>query len=167
MPGGARDPGADMELLDTSGTPGAPKGIVTPHGRFASVAQNGQGVFGYRSDDRPYSGLSLTHGNAQFATLAPALWIGMRMVVSRRFTKSRLWQVLREHDCTVVNLLGGMVTAIYSEPERLDDADNPVRRVISAVMPASLCRKFEQSVGVEVSEFYGSLCDGMADKPHG
>lgn len=162
-----RDPAQAMELMYTSGTTGDPKGIVIPHARFAAVAQSGRGVFGYRADDRPYTGLSLTHGNAQFATLAPALWMGMRMVISRRFTKSRLWQVLREHDCTVFNLLGGMATAIYSEPERPEDADNPVRCVISAGMPAVLWKRFEQRFGVEVFEFYGAMEGGMTLKPVG
>ena len=39
-------------------------------------------IFGYRPDDRPYTGLSLTHGNAQAVTLAPALNMGLRAIFS-------------------------------------------------------------------------------------
>ena len=42
------------------------------------------------------------------------------MVLSRRFTKSRLWDVCRAYDCTVFTLLGGMIPEIYSVPERPD-----------------------------------------------
>ena len=48
---------------------------------------------GYQPDERPYTGLSLTHGNAQAVTLGPSLSMGLRAVFSRRFTKSKLWDV--------------------------------------------------------------------------
>jgi len=156
-----------MELMYTSGTTGDPKGIVIPHARFMAVAAGNEAIFGFRADDRPYTGLSLTHGNAQFITLGTSLWMGLRAVISRRFTKSRLWPILRAHGCTVFNLLGGMVTAIYSEPERPDDADNPVRRVISAGMPAALWEKFARRFDVEIFEFFGAMEGGMTTHPVG
>ena len=92
-------------------------------------------MLGYQADDRPYTGLSLTHGNAQAVTLGPSLHMGLRAVFSRRFTKSRLWDICRRYGCTTFSMLGGMATAIYSEPPRANDADNPVRMVIDAGMP--------------------------------
>ncbi|WP_068073592.1 AMP-binding protein [Novosphingobium lentum] len=153
-----------MQLMYTSGTTGDPKGIVVPHARFGAVSNHGEAVFGYRPDDRPYTGLSLTHGNAQFVTLAPSLKMGLRVVFSRRFTKSRLWEVIRAHGCTTFSLLGGMVTAIYAEPPKPDDAENPVRLVISAGMPAAIWEAFERRFGVAVFEFYGAMEGGMTIK---
>ncbi len=156
-----------MQVMYTSGTTGDPKGIVIPHARFGAVSNHGEAVFGYRPGDRPYTGLSLTHGNAQFVTLAPSLKMGLRAVISRRFTKSRLWDVIRAHGCTTFSLLGGMVTAIYAEPEHPNDAENPIRLVISAGMPAALWTDFERRFGVEVFEFYGAMEGGMVFKPVG
>ena len=65
-----------------------------------------------------YTGLSLTHANAQVVTLGMILHAGMRGVISLKFTKSRLWDITREYGCTFFNLLGGMTTAIYAEPPR-------------------------------------------------
>ncbi|MFN8544416.1 MAG: AMP-binding protein, partial [Candidatus Binatia bacterium] len=125
-------------------------------------------LFRYQPDERPYTGLSFTHGNAQSVTLAPALSMGLRAVVSRRFTKSRLWDVCRRHGCTTFSLVGGMATAIYSEPARPDDADNPVRMVVSGGMPAGIWEAFEQRFAVQVLEFYGAMDGGgMAYKPIG
>jgi carnitine-CoA ligase len=153
-----------MQLMYTSGTTGDPKGIVVPHARFGAVSGHGEAVFGYRAGDRPYTGLSLTHGNAQFVTLAPSLKMGLRAVFSRKFTKSRLWDIVRTHGCTTFSLLGGMVTAIYAEPPKSDDADNPVRLVISAGMPAAIWEAFEARFGVDIFEFYGAMEGGMTIK---
>ena len=156
-----------MQIMYTSGTTGDPKGVVIRHGRFVFVSKQGELVFGYRPSDRPYTGLSLTHGNAQFVTLAPALKMGLRAVFSRKFTKSRLWEVLRKYGCTTFSLLGGMVTAIYSEPVRPNDADNPVRFVVSAGMPKPIWEDFSRRFDVQVFEFYGAMEGGMTVNPCG
>jgi crotonobetaine/carnitine-CoA ligase len=125
-------------------------------------------LFGYRGDERPYTGLSFSHGNAQSVTLVPALSMGLRAVFSRRFTKSKLLDVCRAHGCTSFSLVGGMATAIYSQPERPNDADNPVRTVVSGGMPAGIWEAFERRFGLEILEFYGAMDGGgMAYKSIG
>ena len=160
-------PTAPLQIMFTSGTTGDPKGIVGDNARFCAAGILGQ-IFGYQPDERPYTGLSLSHGNAQSVTLMPALHLGLRAVFSRRFTRSKLWDVARHHGCTTFSLVGGMATAIYSAPERPDDADNPVRRVVSGGMPAAIWEPFERRFDVRILEFYGAMDGGgMAFKPVG
>lgn len=155
-----------LQIIFTSGTTGEPKGVVFPNARFGGFAMLGA-LLGYQEDERPYTGLSLTHGNAQAVTLGPALGMGVRSVFSRRFTKSRLWEVTRRYGCTTFSLLGGMATAIYSEPERPDDSDNPVRFVVSAGMPRAVWESFERRFDLRIFEWYGAVEGGLAFKPMG
>ncbi|MGC8534183.1 MAG: AMP-binding protein [Rhizomicrobium sp.] len=159
----AEDP---LQIIYTSGTTGDPKGVVFPNSRYGAATLLCS-MLGIGADERPYTGLSLTHGNAQLMTLASALRLGQRAVFSRKFTKSRLWDITREYGCTFFNLLGGMATAIYSEPLRDNDADNPVRFVLSAGMPLAIWESFENRFKLKILEAYGAIEGGMAFKPIG
>jgi crotonobetaine/carnitine-CoA ligase len=160
------DPEAPMQLLYTSGTTGDPKAIMSTHGRYG-VAATLPGVLGLDRNDCLYTGLSLTHANAQVVTLGMILHAGMRGVISLKFTKSRLWDITRKYGCTFFNLLGGMTTAVYAEPSRDDDADNPVRMILSAGMPTAIWDDFSRRFGVQLFEFYGAAEGGLSFNPTG
>lgn len=160
IPVRAIDPADGMQMLYTSGTTGDPKAIMAPHARFGGIASLGPTI-GLQADDRPYTGLSLTHANAQLITLGNVLKMGLRGVISVKFTKSRLWDITRAYGCTMFNLLGGMTTAIYSEPPKDNDKDNPVRYVLSAGMPAAIWDDFRERFDVGIYEFYGCAEGGL------
>lgn len=161
------NPDSPMELIYTSGTTGDPKGIVMTHRRYCETSKIAPVLFGFKPDERVYSGLSLTHANAQVITLGTALVNAIPCVLSRRFSKSRLWDITRKYGCTNFTLLGGMTTAIYAEPPRPDDADNPVRSIISAGMPAAIWNEFRRRFNVELLEFYGAAEGGLTANPPG
>ncbi len=160
------DASEPMQLLYTSGTTGEPKAIMTTHNRYG-VSAILPALLNLTEQDRPYTGLSLTHANAQVVTLGMVLHSGMRGVISRKFSKSRLWDITRQYGCTLFNLLGGMTTAIYAEPPAENDADNPVRTILSAGMPAAIWKDFSRRFDVNVFEFYGAAEGGLTFNPAG
>jgi crotonobetaine/carnitine-CoA ligase len=162
----SKDPEEAMQILYTSGTTGDPKAILSSHGRYAVSATLPE-VFGLNEDDCIYTGLSLTHANAQVVSLGMILHAGIRGVISRKFTKSRLWDITRRYGCTFFNLLGGMTTAVYADPPRADDTDNPVRLILSAGMPAAIWDDFSRRFGVQLFEFYGAAEGGLTFNPTG
>jgi crotonobetaine/carnitine-CoA ligase len=159
-------PADKLQVIYTSGTTGDPKGVVMDNARMGGSGLLGI-LFGFTRNDRLYTGLSLTHGNAQAVTFASAIFHEIPAVISRRFTKSRLWDICRKHGCTTFSLLGGMATAIYSEPPKPNDRDNPVRFVTSAGMPRAIWESFERRFDVRILEWYGAVEGGLALKPIG
>ncbi|MDY6822787.1 MAG: AMP-binding protein [Thermodesulfobacteriota bacterium] len=163
----AFDAGAPAQIIHTSGTTGDPKGVVLNADRFIIYAMMADFLWQYQPDDIPYTGLSLTHGNAQSVTLMPSLAKGLPAVISERFTKSKIWDICRKYGCTTFSLLGGMMSGIYNEPPKPDDADNPVRKVISAGTPRAIWEDFEKRFDVKIHEWYAAVEGGLAHNPPG
>ena len=156
-----------FEVIYTSGTTGDPKGVVISANRTSFFNTLARDILKYTDDDILYSGLSLTHGNAQAVTLFPALMLGIKAVFSATFTRSRTWDICRKYGCTTFSLLGGMMPGISNMPERGNDVDNPVRMVVNAGTPANLWENFENRFDVKILEWYGTIEGGMAYKPIG
>jgi acyl-CoA synthetase (AMP-forming)/AMP-acid ligase II len=161
------DASLPMEIIYTSGVTGNPKGVVVKSTRTLMYNALAQMVWGYTQDTVVYTGLSLTHGNAQAVSLMGAIALGIPAIISQRFTKSRIWDVCRAYGCTTYSLLGGMMSGIYNEPPRPDDADNPVEVVISAGTPIAIWEEFEKRFDVKILEWYGAVEGGFAYKPIG
>ncbi len=149
-----------LQILYTSGTTGDPKGITKANAQFSFGGLVSQ-LFGMNENDVLYTGLSLTHGNAQGFTMSSSLIAGIPSVYSQKFTKSGLWKTVRRFGCTMFNLLGGMTAAVYADPRKPDDANNPVRMVISAGMPGAIWADFEKRFDLKLFEVYGAAEGGL------
>ena len=158
---------APAQIIHTSGTTGDPKGVLLKADRYMAYAVMAKFMWGYQADDVLYTGLSLTHGNAQSVTLLPALAIGITAVISEKFTKSRLWDICRKYNCTTFSLLGGMMAGLYNETPKEDDGTNSVRKVISAGTPKAIWVDFEKRFNVKIHEWYAAVEGGLASNPPG
>ncbi len=155
------------QIIHTSGTTGDPKGVILRGQRLRDSAILGKLIYKYKRDDILYNGLSMTHGNCQSVTLFPALSKGIPAVIGEKFTKSRIWDICRKYGCTSFSSLGGMMAGIYNEPPKPDDADNPVRVVVSAGTPAAIWEDFEKRFNVKIHEWYAAVEGGLAHNPPG
>lgn len=159
-PAVALDPEAVTFLMYTSGTTGFPKGVVN---RNRSMNVEGFKLltsFVYKPDDVLYTCLPLFHANALILTAGFAMVAGLPFGLEHRFSASRFWDSIRRYGGTSFNALGAMVPILMKQPEKPDDADNPVRMVFSAACPANLWEAFEKRFGVKIFEGYGAVDGG-------
>ncbi|MFX1324921.1 MAG: AMP-binding protein, partial [Promethearchaeota archaeon] len=152
-------------LMYTSGTTGPPKattflykksvaglGLQTLSGLIMLIEPN--------KDDVLFTCLPLFHGNAMQITMLPGYMSEIPVVLSKRFSASRHWDICRKYNVTSFNLLGAMPQFMLKQPERPNDGENQVRLIISAACPKELVIPFEKRFNVEIKEFYGAVDGG-------
>ncbi|MBU2548707.1 MAG: AMP-binding protein [Proteobacteria bacterium] len=154
-----------LMILYSSGTTGDPKGVHMRGDRLVSLPTVAQFVWRYTPEDKLYNGLSLSHANAYVITMLPGLYLAIPSVLSRQFTKTRFWDIVRAHGCTCITNLGGVMMGLYSEPPRPDDGDNPVRLCVSAGTPKTIWEDFEKRFNLKIHEWYATTEGGFAHKP--
>ena len=154
------DPDAITFLMYTSGTTGFPKGVVNRN-RLANVAGfMALSSFLVRPDDLLYTCLPLFHANALILTAGWSMCRGVPFGLEKRFSASKFWEPIKRFGATQFNALGAMIPILMKQPERPDDADNPVRVVNSAACPTNLWVPFEKRFGVKILEAYGAVDGG-------
>jgi carnitine-CoA ligase len=175
-PGVIADPSAISAIFYTSGTTGAPKGVVVRYGSFSwffepEGMKAAWAVLG--PDPVSYTCLPLFHTNALKLTTYRALAMGRPVVLSRRFSASRFWDEIRRYGATTFNALGAMIPILMKQPPRPDDAGNPVTVVFSAACPVSVWAAFEERFGLRICEGYAAVDGGgytitnTGRSPHG
>jgi carnitine-CoA ligase len=164
MESASSDPGieireGEMSMLQyTSGTTGLPKGVV---GRYKNQPYVGGGFTAFlKRGDVMYTCLPLFHANALGISTMSALAGGHTLALSRRFSASRIWDDVRRYKATTFNALGAMIPILMKQPEYEDDADNPVKIIMSAACPADVWEDFENRFDVVLIEGYGAVDGG-------
>ena len=159
-PDHALDPDAIVYLMYTSGTTGFPKGVVNRHRTGNILGFMMLSALMYQPDDILYTTLPLFHANALILTAGFAMCAGLPFGLEKKFSASRFWDSIRKYGATSFNSLGAMIPILMKQPEKPDDAANPVRLVMTAACPANLWEAFEKRFDVKIWEAYGAVDGG-------
>ena len=148
-------------ILYTSGTTGRSKGVVLPHRSTVRLSKAMVQHVGLRSDDVLFTAFPLFHIAARFVSFTAALLCGGEVVIHRRFSSSRFWDICRTEGVTAIHYLGTIPMMLFNQSPGLGDRDHPVRLAYGAGMPPPIFEAFEQRFGVKAHELYGSTEQGM------
>ncbi|MDY6851074.1 MAG: ATP-dependent acyl-CoA ligase [Thermodesulfobacteriota bacterium] len=164
-----------LGIIYTSGTTGPPKGAMISHFNYLNSGQVwAEDVVQYTDQDIYFTCLPLFHANAQMFTTMGSLQSGRPYVLREKFSASRFFDEIREYGGTVFNYIGGILTMLMKQPEKENDADNPVRYAFGGGAPRGLWESFEKRFDLKIMEGFGltesggvSLCNTPNDNRMG
>jgi acyl-CoA synthetase (AMP-forming)/AMP-acid ligase II len=155
----AARPDDDAVILFTSGTSAKPKGVVLNFREFLSNIDPLAAGFGITADDRLYDFRPFSWASAQLLGALAPVNRGATLVLAEKFSASRFFGHLRDHDVTVAT--GNPTTLnilLNSEIKFERDTLPKLRFVTSSSAPLLLdeWKRFERIFGIRVAQGYGA-----------
>jgi crotonobetaine/carnitine-CoA ligase len=158
-----RPPAARADLTNifyTSGTTGPPKGCAVGHDYWIRFADLMQELYGITAADRMICCLQFFYNDPPWMLLL-ALQAGTSMVAMRRFSVSRYWPVVRQHDVTVLFGIASTASLLLKAPPTEADRTHKVRLSVHVGIPAPLHQELVDRWGVPWVEAYGLTETGV------
>ena len=144
-------------LMYTSGTTGAPKGVMLTHANLAANAHAISAEHRLGPGDRVTGILPLYHINAFAVTMLAPLAHGGSVAMPPKFSASRFWEMVRDFGCTWLNMVPTVVSYLLEGPAPPREWLAKVRfcRSASAPLPPEHLLAFQEKFGVGVIETMG------------
>jgi crotonobetaine/carnitine-CoA ligase len=150
-------------LIPTSGTTGRSKLVMQTHRAYAMAGEGFPYWMELTSDDRLMTSLPLFHINAPAYSVLGSLACGAGLVLLPRFSASGFLDAARRHGATEFNAIGAMLEILMRQPERGDDADNPLRLCYTGPAP-----EHERHLAIEERFGLRIVCGyAMSESPYG
>jgi carnitine-CoA ligase len=159
-PAGHDDPAV---LIPTSGTTGRSKLVTQTHRAYAMAGEGFPWWLGLIEDDRLMTSLPLFHINAPAYSVLGSVAARASLVLLPRFSASGFFDSARRYGATEFNAIGAMLEILMRQPERPDDADNPLRLAYAGPTPPEERHlEFERRFGLRLTSGYA-----MSETPYG
>jgi crotonobetaine/carnitine-CoA ligase len=150
-------------FIPTSGTTGRSKLVMQTHRAYAWAGVGFPYWMELSQQDRLMTSLPLFHINAPAYSCLGSLGCGAGLVLLPRFSASGFLDAARRHGATEFNAIGAMLEILWRQPERPDDADNPLRLCYTGPSPTRQWQEaFEARFGLRVVCGYA-----MSESPYG
>ena len=114
-------------MIPTSGTTGRSKLVMQTHLAYVMAGEGFPYWMQLTADDRLMTSLPLFHINAPAYSTLGSIAARASLVLLPGFSASRFIDAARRFGATEFNSIGAMLEILMRQPERPDDADNPMR----------------------------------------
>jgi carnitine-CoA ligase len=153
-PGPATDDDGAV-LIPTSGTTGRSKRVTQTHRAYTMAAEGFPWWLGLTEDDRLMTSLPLFHINAPAYSVLGSVAARAGLVLLPRFSASGFIDSARRFGATEFNAIGAMLEILMRQPERPDDAANPLRIAYAGPTPPEERHlEFERRFGLRLTSGY-------------
>lgn len=157
-------------IIYTSGTTGKPKGCILTHGNLLANARQIVDWMKFGENDRLLTVMPLFHMNAVSVTTMSALFAGGTTIVSRRFSATRFWDIVRRFQITSFGSVATMLSMLLASANDAKPDTSSIRFAMcgSAPVPVDVLERFEQTFDCLVIEGYGlseSTCRSTFNPP--
>lgn len=145
-------------IVYTSGTTGAPKGVVLEQANLLADAHTIAEWHQFGPDDRAMCILPIHHVNGTVVTLMTPLYYGGSVVLNRRFRAQTFWQTLAEEKCTWCSVVPTILAFLCEKGEDITQYDlSRFRHIICGAGPLTveMAACFDRAFGVRVVHGYG------------
>lgn len=142
-------------ILYTSGTTGLSKGAMQTHNQYLWFGEHRAKELKLTSDDIIYVWFPLFHVAGQGAFVMGALLADASICLAERFSLRAFWNDVRQYKATVTGAFSQQLQLLYNQPEKLDDADNPLRVILAGLVPKAIHQGFEKRFNLVLIDEYG------------
>lgn len=149
-------------MIPTSGTTGRSKLVMQTHQAYVLGAEGFPWWMGLTAEDRLMTSLPLFHVNAPLYSTLGSVAVGAGLVLLPGFSASTFLDSARRHGATEFNAIGAMLEILMRQPERPDDADNPLRLCYTGPSPPK-----ERHLAIEARFGIEIVCGyGLSESPY-
>ena len=157
------DPSDVAVMIPTSGTTGRSKLVMQTHLAYVMAAEGFPYWLRLTPDDRLMTSLPLFHVNAPAYSVLGSLEARASLVLLPGFSAHAFLDSARRYGATEFNSIGAMLEILMRQPERSDDADNPLRLCYTGPSPArERQEEIERRFGLEIVCGYA-----LSESPYG
>jgi crotonobetaine/carnitine-CoA ligase len=150
-------------MIPTSGTTGRSKLVVQRQRSYAMAGEGFPFWLGLGEDDRLMTSLPLFHVNAPCYSVLGSVAARAGLILLPRFSASGFIDSARRFGATEFNAIGAMLEMLMRQPERDDDADNPLRLCYTGPSPPRERQiEIERRFGLEIVCGYA-----LSESPYG
>lgn len=143
-----------LAILYTSGTTGAPKGVLVSDKMLQASGWAAARLADTRPGDILYLWEPIYHiGGAEVLILGLLERVTLALV--ERFSVSRFWSDIRSYGATHIHYFGGVLPLLMKEAPSSVDRDHKVSIAWGGGCPVGIWAAFEERFGVRIRECYG------------